>query len=130
MDDLKINPIIYSELKAQFFFICALLFYKKGEKNMSNVLMAKSALTSKPYSKFTLLNLNVSTLEVIDSKFSNELLKILMRDMTWRYSVIGNWFKYTANKYYDQDSIQFAIKLKELNENLNVFLLHIFSRQL
>jgi hypothetical protein len=92
--------------------------------------MAKSALTSKPYSKFTLLNLNVSTLEVIDSKFSNELLKILMRDMTWRYSVIGNWFKYTANKYYDQDSIQFAIKLKELNENLNVFLLHIFSRQL
>lgn len=122
MDDLEINSIIYNELKAQFFFICALLFYKKGETNISNVLMAKSALTSKPSPKNSL---NVSTLELIDSKLSNELLKLIMRDITWRYSVIGNWFKFTTSKNFDHDSIQFSIKLKELNESLDVFLWHI-----
>jgi len=88
---------------------------------MSNVLMAKSALISKPSSKCRSIMLNVSLFELGDLKLSNELLKLIMRDMTWRYSVIGNWFKYTTSKYYDHDSIHFLIKLKELSESLNVF---------
>jgi hypothetical protein len=118
---MKINPVIYDEFKAQFFYICALLFYKKGQTDLANVLMAKSALTSNPSTKHTFLNIEISTFELIDSKLSEELLKLIMRDLTWRYSVIGNWFKFTTSTYYDNDSIQFSIKLKNLSESLNVF---------
>ncbi|CAF0719668.1 unnamed protein product [Brachionus calyciflorus] len=131
----QIDQNIYNELVSQYFYLLGLLSLKKEtnrteldktisetdiekEQNAGLYCFVKSANTSKANNSF--LNQDNSSMtknNPILNVLLNDYLKLLHRDSCWRYSVIGNWIKFTISKNFSNDFSQFFNSIKSFSKN-------------
>lgn len=122
----QFDELVKNELISQIYFVIGLLFTKFAnnlnstihdidsafkfsvEKLSTLVCFTKSSLISKPNGSF----LNQDHFHSSKSALTNDFLKLLHRDSTWRYSVIANWLKFIIKKYFSNDQIEFIKQLK------------------
>ena len=136
------QTIALNEMKSQFYYSCSLILTKLNpddikindksielKLNLSkltpNFLMAVSSLISKPNSPhFTWSAKKIEhkkrTNKMGSSSTVDDLIELLHNDSNWRYSIIGNWFKFVANSFYGSDSVEFMKELYHTRAKINV----------
>jgi hypothetical protein len=125
----QLNDIMISEYHSQYYYIMGLYMikvfkrdYASGlDEDMSNlrscyldanVCFAKSSLISipNPQQSFS-INKNVED-------YVADLIRLINRESTWRYSIIANWFKYLqSSKLYSH--IDQLLFVKQIIEHAN-----------
>jgi len=90
-----------------------------------NVLIAISSQISKPNSpNFAWLAKKIEhkkkTSKLGGNTIVDDLIELLHNDSCWRYSVVGNWFKFVSNTIYNSDSIEFMKELRHTSIKINV----------
>ena len=122
----QLNDIIISEYQSQYYYILGLFLikvfkrdYASGlDEDMSNlrscyldanVCFAKSALISMPNPQQSFTNSKNA------EEFIPDIIKLVNRESTWRYSIIANWFKYlqSSKLYSNVDQLAFVKKIIE-----------------
>ena len=118
LESTPYQTIAFNEMKSQFFYICSLILTKLNPEDIKindksidlklnlskltpNFLMAVSSLISKPNSPhFTWsakkLEHKKRTNKMGASSTVDDLIELLHNDSNWRYSIIGNWFKFVS----------------------------------
>jgi hypothetical protein len=127
----QLNDILMNEYHSQYYYIMGLFLIKVFKRNYAsgldedmsnlrscyleaNVCFAKSSLISMPNPQQSFSNS-----KNLDD-FIPDLIKLINRESTWRYSVIANWFKYlqSSKLYSNIDQLLFV---KQIIEHGNQF---------
>ncbi len=115
--------IILDEFKAQYLYVCALLFMRLNseadsfEENIFKLFTLKSLVISRPNNPLFLQFLEKSVNAGKSAGTKKEIIDLVClvhNDSAWRYSIIGNWLKFMLN---GPDDIEYFKRLHLTDSN-------------